>query len=159
MYEANVSLGRKTDTVQSLVQALVNAAPETPLIWLIQQVNKTYQSTLVTQPINLILIRHLTHLSTHLLTHPINTPSHLHHQPAAPRAPALPTPSDTPYQPTFKLTLSTHPNPPHQHTLSTHFLIYQHTLIIISTTSLPHLVHLPYQHHLTCHINPLSNSP
>ena len=37
MYEANVSLGRKTDTVQSLVQALVNAAPETPLIWLIQQ--------------------------------------------------------------------------------------------------------------------------
>ena len=37
VYDAKVSVGRKTDTVQSLVQALVTAAPTAPLIWLVQQ--------------------------------------------------------------------------------------------------------------------------
>ena len=37
VYDAKVSVGRKTDTVQSLIQALVTAAPSAPLVWLVQQ--------------------------------------------------------------------------------------------------------------------------
>ena len=37
VYDAKVSVGRKTDTVQSLIQALVTAAPTAPLVWLVQQ--------------------------------------------------------------------------------------------------------------------------